>query len=145
MQDGEAKDLAQMEENASDEALAVRLLETGVAYAKSVLREYVEKAEKVEAYTDELTSVDHWQFVMQSQVDADGQTVADLLHWLVVKVALMEWAKMFAPSEAVQVGADVMDAVASLTATLKTTPMPMKTRRDIVCGDDNEIEITYTC
>lgn len=144
LQPGDTKDLAQVEQNDSDGKLLMRLMQTGTASLGHVLRDYLVTDGLTDGEDDLYDTDDAREFAyLLKDMEADPKHLADLMHWYVVKAALLEWAKMFAPADTDSIAANLKETEVRLTETAEKSPMPMKTRRAAMCGDTGIIDITY--
>lgn len=140
--DPELKDLAQMDDNESDEHLILRLALTGTARLRHFLKDYIER--KGEDATDELPEgKQSWSFTFRED-KADSHALAELMHWFVVRYAVYEWMGLFAPSEQAAARAELEDVADEIKEAMQDSDMPTKERRDISDpSEEYEVEITY--
>lgn len=138
----ETKDLAQMDDNESDENLILRFVLTGTAKLRHLLKDWLER--KSEEASDELPEgKQSWSFTFRED-KADSHALAELMHWFVVRYAVYEWMGLFSPSEKASAKADLDGVADEIKDALQGSDMPMKERRDISDpAEEYEVEITY--
>ena len=118
----------QMDESVSDEQLIQRLIQTGVAKVKTILRDHLENKE--DSGTDVLVDPESWLFSID--LDGDGQSLANLLHWFVVWWALKGILPAFGLTGlASDADAEIKNLEAEIEEELIELSMPIKDRRTI--------------
>lgn len=112
-------------EDANEGDLIRRLVLTGCSRLRSALAKYLLR-NAVDA-TDTLGENASWDYTFKPSVNADGQMLADLMHWAVVRYAMSAWCKMQgAYREADKETGEAEMQVASILETVKQLDMPMK-------------------
>jgi hypothetical protein len=102
-----------------------RLALTGCSRLRSLLAKYLLR-NAVDA-TDALGENASWNYTFKPSVNADGQMLADLMHWAVVRYAMSAWCKMQgAYREADKETEEAELQVASILETVKQLDMPLK-------------------
>lgn len=112
-------------EDANEGDLIRRLVLTGCSRLRSLLAKHLLR-NAVDA-TDALGENASWDYTFKPSVNADGQMLADLMHWAVVRYALSAWCKMQgAYREADKEAEEAELQVASILEAVKQLDMPMK-------------------
>lgn len=112
-------------DDANEGDLIRRLVLTGCSRLRSLLAKYLLR-NAVDA-TDALGENASWDFTFKPSVNADGQMLADLMHWAVVRYAMSAWCKMQgAYREADKEAEEAELQVASILETVKQLDMPLK-------------------
>lgn len=100
-----------------------RLVMTGCSRLKQRLNRYLEQ----DAYDADDSQRNDKQTDYLLKCDADGQAMADLMHWYVVRYALSEWCKMRGHyKEASAEGEELKESESAILAQLKKSGMPRK-------------------
>lgn len=130
-----------------DENIIRRYCLTGIAKMRLLLREYL-VANTADA-DDTLGTEPSWQFKFKAD-EYDGKGLADVMHWFVVKLALLQWVEAYSPDDAAIARRELDSAEADLKKFLIDSPMPMKERRECYDNSDHlcdcmidEIVVTY--
>ena len=123
------KGYVQMDKTESDAELLTRLIRTGVAKVKTILRNHITPV--TENATDELDNgYDTYAFALD--LDGDGQSLADLLHWFVVWWVLKTLGAMFGLTNiAGKANSEVEEAEELIKEELLALAMPIKERRSV--------------
>ena len=144
--DEENKEISQTALGESDTNLVRRLVITGTARLRRILADYI--TEKTEDANDTLPlDKTDWSFTFNADVTADGHALAELMHWFVVRFALCQWCKMFAPKQAPMEEREVKDLKKDLEKMLEGGDSAMPMKEALTTPDDgleDEIVITYT-
>lgn len=128
------KSYVQMDESESDEELLRRLIRTGVAKVKTILREHLNN--KGETGDDKLSN-GYEQYAFSLDLNGDGQSLADLLHWFVVWRALRALFPIFGLDNLTnKASAEADEAEELIAEELLALSMPVKERRTIVRHED---------
>lgn len=108
-----------------DEAdLIRRLIDTACSRLAASLQKYLQ-SDKSDA-DDSLRNDDRRDYQLKGD-NADGQSVADLMHWCAVRYAIAEWCRMQGRyREADAEAAEAATLTTSLTDSLRRGSMPMK-------------------
>lgn len=129
----------------SDTNLLKRLAITGTARLRRILSDYI--AAKVEDADDTLPeSKTTWGYNFNADVEADGHALAELMHWFVVRFAIWQWCKMFAPDQAPMEEAETKGLEKDLKKMVKGGGSGMPTKEALVredAGWKEEIVFTY--
>ena len=112
-------------EDANEGDLIRRLVLTGCSRVRSLLAKYLLR-NAVDA-TDALGENASWDYTFKPSVNADGQMLADLMHWAVVRYAMSAWCKMQgAYREADKEAEEAELQVTSILEAVKQLDMPLK-------------------
>lgn len=112
-------------DDANEGDLIRRLVLTGCSRLRSLLAKYLLR-NAVDA-TDTLEENASWDYTFKPSVNADGQMLADLMHWAVVRFAMSAWCKMQgAYREADKEIEEAELQVASILEAVQQLGMPMK-------------------
>lgn len=112
-------------EDANESDLIRRLVLTGCSRLRSLLAKYLLR-NAVDA-TDALGENASWDYTFKPSINADGQMLADLMHWAVVRYALSAWCKMQgAYREADKETEEAELQVTSILEAVKQLDMPLK-------------------
>lgn len=121
-------------EDANDGDLIRRLVLTGCSRLRSLLAKYLLR-NAVDA-TDDPGENASWDYTFKPSVNADGQMLADLMHWAVVRFAMSAWCKMQgAYREADKEIEDAELQVTSILDAVKQLDMPMKQGKRVPAED----------
>lgn len=121
-------------EDANDGDLIRRLALTGCSRLRSALSKYLLR-NAVDA-TDTLGEEASWDYTFKPSANADGQMLADLMHWAVVRFAMSAWCKMQgAYREADKETEDAELQVTSILDAVKQLDMPMKQGKRVPAED----------
>lgn len=121
-------------EDANESDLIRRLVLTGCSRLRSLLAKYLLR-NAVDA-TDDPGENASWDYTFKPSVNADGQMLADLMHWAVVRYALSAWCKMQgAYREADKETEDAELQVTSILDAVKQLDMPMKQGKRVPAED----------
>lgn len=130
------RDLAQLGDGESDKELIMRLIVTGVSRLKRVLKGKIRLC--AEDSNDILPTdtqekgrpvIDSWSFDFDNNnSDADGESLAGLMHWLVVRFAITEWCRMFSPADMGVAKQETQDVENEIDELLSGIAMPLKER-----------------
>lgn len=121
-------------EDANEGDLIRRLVLTGCSRLRSLLAKYLLR-NAVDA-TDTLGENASWDYTFKPSVNADGQMLADLMHWAVVRYAMSAWCKMQgAYREADKEIEDAELQVTSILDAVKQLDMPMKQGKRVPAED----------
>lgn len=132
VKDEDLRATVQMDESKSDVQLTERLIQTGVARLKLLLKEHL--TEQATTADDTLQDPDSWQFDID--LDGDGQSLANLMHWFVVWWALKGLLPVLGLTAlAESAAAEVEEAEELIDEELVSLAMPIKERRDIDTPD----------
>lgn len=102
-----------------------RLVMTGCSHVRVLLAKYL-KSNAVDA-TDALGEAASWAYEFKPSVNADGQMLADLMHWYVVRQAMASWCMMQGRyNEAEAESAQAEELATSILDNVKRKEMPMK-------------------
>ena len=138
--DPEVRDISQLGDGKSDQQLIMRLIVTGVGRLRAVLRDKL--VNRTENADDKLPVAASWDFTFK-EADADSRALAELMHWFIVKAAIVEWCRMFSPNDLPEVKYALEDAADELDELLSGSGMPMKERRTLV-DEDGPAEVKFT-
>lgn len=138
--DPELRDLSQLGDGTSDQQLIRRLIVTGVGKLRAVLRDKL--VNSTENADDKFPVVTSWEFNFK-EADADSRALAELMHWFIVRAAIVEWCRMFSPSDLSEVKSAVGDAADELDELLSSSSMPTKERRTLI-SEDGPAEVKFT-
>ena len=87
--DAETRDMAQIGDGQSDKELIMRLIITGVSRMRRLIKDKL-----VTTGTDADDKLpkekESWSFKFKDETEADGETLAGLMHWFVVRTAVCE-------------------------------------------------------
>lgn len=121
-------------EDTNESDLIRRLALTGCSRLRSALSKYLLR-NAVDA-TDTLGEEASWDYTFKPSVNADGQMLADLMHWAVVRFAMSAWCKMQgAYREADKETEDAELQVTSILDAVKQLDMPMKQGKRVPAED----------
>lgn len=102
-----------------------RLVLTGCSRLRSLLAKYLLR--NVVDATDTLGENASWDYTFKPSVNADGQMLADLMHWAVVRYAMSAWCKMQGAYREADKETEEADLqIASILEAVKQFDMPMK-------------------
>ncbi len=102
-----------------------RLLLTGASRLRRRLAKYIRN--NVVDAIDSLGDNTGWEYQFLDSVDADGQMLADLMHWMVVRYAISGWLRMIgAYAEADKEGAEADKLETDIVDAVNRIKMPMK-------------------
>lgn len=133
----DTRDLAQMGDGQSDQELIMRFIMTGAARLRRVLRGKLvtptEDATDILPTSDtpkgERPKTDSWEFTFNDTAEeADGEALAGLMHWFVVRWAVSEWCRMFSPNDLPIAKQDTKDTENEIDELLSEVAMPTKER-----------------
>lgn len=111
--------------DANEGDLIRRLVLTGCSRLRSLLAKYLLR--NTVGATDALGENASWNYTFKPSVNADGQMLADLMHWAVVRYALSAWCKMQgAYREADKETEEAELQVTSILEAVKQLDMPLK-------------------
>lgn len=138
LEDLDLRSNAQMDEGRSDQQLIRRLIRTGVAKVKLLLREHLETSADAEATAaDDKLREEEESWVFALDMTGDGQSLADLLHWFVVWMALRGVASALGLGDMLEEAAgNEKEAEDLIKDELMQLSMPTKRHRTIVKPED---------
>lgn len=119
----------------SEQDMMMRLITTGCSRVRAVVMRYLEN--KVGDADDKLSDEESWEYDFKPTVIADGQMLAELMHWMVVRYAIAAWCKMRGALEASE--SEMAEAQLQgemLTEALKRSKMPMKQGKRMPVPED---------
>lgn len=130
--DGDLRAVVQMDESASDDEMLQRLIQTGIAKLKHLLRNHLTGDTDG---SDVLKDPESWLFALD--LNGDGQALADTMHWYVVWLALRNILPTLGLSSlAGDAGGEIKDAEALIKDALMELAMPIKYRRPVERPED---------
>lgn len=133
LEDPRLRSTAQMDGSTSDQQLIRRLIKTGVAKVKFLLRDHL--TDDVTEADDTLGNDTSWVFDMD--MTGDGQSLADLLHWFVVWLALRGVASALGLDDMLEEAAgNAKEAEDLIKDELVQLSMPTKRHRTIAKAED---------
>ena len=140
--DAETRDMAQIGDGQSDKELIMRLIITGVSRMKRLIKDKLATA-GTDADDKLPKEKESWSFQFKDETDADGEALAGLMHWFVVRTAVCEWCAMFSPNDMAAAKLDADETKNDLDDILSAS-MPMKEKNEMLTEDWRaEIEYTY--
>ena len=145
LQDADARYMAQLDGSASDTQLIMRLIRTGVARAKVILKNYL--TNKTSTGNDAIGTEANINetYVFGLDLNGDGQSLADLLHWYVCWYAIHSIAPTLGLSDLEeQATGDAAEAESLISSELVALSMPIKARRSIIRPQEYAPIITLT-
>ena len=141
--DAETRDMAQIGDGQSDKELIMRLIITGVSKMKRLLKDKLVLA-STDADDKLPKEKESWSFPFKDETEADGESLAGLMHWFVVRTAVYEWCAMFSPNDMAAAKLDADETKNDLDDILSAS-MPMKEKKERLTEDwPAEIEYTYS-
>lgn len=143
--DEENKEISQTALGESDTNLVKRLVITGTARLRRILADYITEKSVDANDTLPLDKTD-WSFTFNAEVAADGHALAELMHWFVVRFALWQWCKMFAPDQASMEEREMKDLKKDLDKMLEGSDSAMPMKEALATIDDgleDEVVIIY--
>ncbi len=140
------RDAVQMDGSTSDEQMIRRFIRTGVARVKTMLREHIQQPsgepEGTVTGTDELGN-GYASYTIALELNGDGQSLADLLHWFVVWRALAGLLPSLGLNGlAEKAVAETADAEGLIKDEALSLAMPIKVRRAMALPTDYSPIIT---
>ena len=137
--DAETRDMAQIGDGQSDKELIMRLIITGVSRMRRLIKDKL-----VQANTDADDKLPKESFKFKDETESDGEALAGLMHWFVVRTAVYEWCAMFSPNDMAAAKLDADETKNELDDILSAS-MPMKEKKERLTEDwPAEIEYTYS-
>ena len=141
--DAETRDMAQIGDGQSDKELIMRLIITGVSRMKRLIKDKLATA-GTDADDKLPREKESWSFQFKDETEADGEALAGLMHWLVVRTAAYDWCAMFSPNDMAAAKLDADETKNDLDDLLSAS-MPMKDKKEMLTDDwPAEIEYTYS-
>lgn len=128
--------------NESDTNLVIRYSQTGVAKLRKILGEYIKNISG--DANDELGDGSLWEFEFISN-KYDGKTLADLMHWFIVRYCIYEWLKYLGlGSEAKAEKEELKDLESELKKLISDGGMPVKdiSGRNLI--EEDTVKVVYT-
>ena len=139
--DAETRDMAQIGDGQSE--LIMRLIITGVSRMKRLIKDKL-VPEGTDADDKLPKEKESWSFQFKGETEADGEALAGLMHWFVVRAAVCEWCTMFSPNDMTAAKLDADETKNDLDDILSAS-MPMKEKKERLTEDwPAEIEYTYS-
>lgn len=121
-------------EDANEGDLIRRLVLTGCSRLRSPLAKYLLR--NVVDATDALGENASWDYTFKPSANADGQMLADMMHWAVVRYAMSAWCKMRgAYKEADKEAEDAELHMEAILNALRQLDMPMKQGKRLPAED----------
>lgn len=144
--DEENKEISQTTaNNESDANLMLRFAVTGTARLRRYLSDYI--SAKTEDANDALPlEKKKWGFNFNSEVEADGHALAELMHWFVVRWCMLQWCNIFAPDQSALERAELNELKKDLDGTLGGSDSAMPMKEKLTGPDDkyqDEVVFTY--
>ena len=141
--DAETRDMAQIGDGQSDKELIMRLIITGISRMKRLIKDKLATA-GTDADDKLPKEKESWSFQFKDETDADGEALAGLMHWFIVRTAVYEWCAMFSPNDMAAAKMDTDETKNDLDDILSES-MPMKEKKEMLTEDwQAEIEYTYS-